>query len=45
MSSGVQKNNFPKHHALATNKQNKQGALPNGSAVCKKSGHEVKGAK
>lgn len=29
----VQKNAFPKHHALATGKQNKDKAIPNGKPV------------
>lgn len=41
----AEKNNYNKHHALATNKQNKQGVLPNGKSVCNKSGHTVKGSK
>ena len=38
-----QSNNYPKHHALATGKQNKQGAIPGGKP-CKGSGkvHEHK---
>jgi hypothetical protein len=38
-----QTNNFPKHHALATGKQNKQGAIPGGKPV--KAGQKVAGHK
>ena len=38
-----QSNNFPKHNALATGKQNKQGAIPGGKPA--KGGQPVQGAK
>jgi len=38
-----QTNNYPKHHALATGKQNKQGAVPGGKPC--KGGDKVKNDK
>ncbi len=44
ISGGAAKNNYPKHYALATGKQNKQGAIPGGSP-CAKRGSSIKNSK